>query len=57
MRSDVLPALAAGAWAVYAPHELTWDYELAEAPVAHPRFRESAHLGELPADPGRDRGV
>jgi putative hydrolase of the HAD superfamily len=49
IRSDILPALAAGAWAVHAPHDLTWDYELAAAPVAHPRFREIAHLGELPA--------
>jgi putative hydrolase of the HAD superfamily len=38
LRSDVLPALAAGAWAAYIPHELQWDHEqAAEEPVNHPR--------------------
>ncbi|MBF9032734.1 HAD family hydrolase [Rhodobacterales bacterium HKCCE2091] len=49
LKSDVIPALEAGAWAVHVPHDLTWDYERAEAPVDHPRFREAAHLGEVPA--------
>jgi len=48
LKSDVIPALEAGAWAVHVPHELTWTYEHAEAPVAHSRFREIAHLGALP---------
>jgi putative hydrolase of the HAD superfamily len=48
LKSDVIPALEAGAWAVHVPHELTWTYEHAEPPVAHSRFREIAHLGALP---------
>ncbi|MCT8161580.1 HAD family hydrolase [Pseudoruegeria sp. SHC-113] len=48
LRSDVLPALAAGAWGVYVPHDLTWAYEQGEAPGSHARFREIADLGLLP---------
>jgi putative hydrolase of the HAD superfamily len=47
MRSDVLPALEAGAWAAYIPFALAWSHELAEAPVGHPRYREFASLAGL----------
>jgi putative hydrolase of the HAD superfamily len=45
MRSDVLPALDAGAWGVFVPHGLTWELEHAKAPEAHPRYRELETLG------------
>jgi len=48
MRSDVLPAISAGGWGVFVPHELGWEIEHAEAPEGHERYRELAHLGELP---------
>jgi putative hydrolase of the HAD superfamily len=48
MRSDVLPALAAGAWGAYIPQPGAWSHEVAAAPVGHPRFRELGRLGELP---------
>lgn len=48
MRSDVLPALAAGAWGVHCPSELEWGYEAAADPVGEARFHRIAHLGELP---------
>lgn len=48
LRSDVVPAIEAGGWGIHVPHELTWAVEHAEAPVAAPRFREIANLGELP---------
>ncbi|SLN40477.1 dUMP phosphatase [Pseudoruegeria aquimaris] len=48
LRSDVLPALAAGAWGVYVPHPLTWVYEHGDTPEGHPRFREIERLGLLP---------
>jgi putative hydrolase of the HAD superfamily len=48
LKSDVLPAIAAGSWGVHVPHELTWAVEHAEAPRSAPRFREIEHLGELP---------
>ncbi len=47
MKSDVLPALAAGAWGVHVPHGLTWDWETADPPVGNARFRELPHLGGL----------
>ncbi|ESW84930.1 HAD hydrolase [Mesorhizobium sp. LSJC269B00] len=49
LKSDVVPALEAGSWGVYIPHELTWVLEHVEPPVAAPRFRQIVDLGELPA--------
>ncbi|WP_315918888.1 HAD family hydrolase [Mesorhizobium sp. SP-1A] len=49
LKSDVVPAIEAGSWGVHVPHELTWVLEHVEAPVAAPRFRSIADLGELPA--------
>ncbi len=48
MRSDVLPALAAGAWAAFVPQDGGWAHEAAVAPVGAARFRELRSLGELP---------
>ncbi|WP_062013199.1 HAD family hydrolase [Aureimonas sp. AU4] len=48
MRSDILPALGAGAFAVHVPHAMTWDYEHAEAPLENPRFHGVETLAELP---------
>ncbi|MGN7292186.1 HAD family hydrolase [Rhizobium sp. SAFR-030] len=47
LKSDVVPALAAGAWGVFVPHELTWILEHVEKPADAPRFREIGTLGEL----------
>ena len=48
LKSDVVPALKAGSWGVFVPHPLTWVLEHLDAPDGDPRFREIAHLGELP---------
>jgi putative hydrolase of the HAD superfamily len=48
LRSDILPALEAGAWAAHVPYPLTWAHEMADAPVGHPRFAELASIGEVP---------
>jgi putative hydrolase of the HAD superfamily len=48
LKSDIVPALQAGGWGVYIPHDLTWVLEHAETPVDEPRFRQVSHLGELP---------
>lgn len=48
MKSDVLPAIAAGGWGVYVPHGQVWALEHADAPAGHPRFRELPDLGALP---------
>ncbi len=47
MRSDILPALQAGAWGAYIPYHITWAHEVADAPAAHPRFAELASIREL----------
>ncbi len=48
VRSDILPALAAGAYAAHIPPALTWAHEMAAAPVEHSRFVELKTLAELP---------
>lgn len=48
LKSDVLPAIAAGAWGVHVPHDLTWALEQADAPDDHPRFRALADLSAVP---------
>ncbi|MCF2871101.1 HAD family hydrolase [Octadecabacter sp. G9-8] len=49
LRSDVIPAIEAGAWGVHVPHDLTWEYEHAEAPLTHRHFRQISALSDLPA--------
>lgn len=48
VKSDVIPAIEAGAWGVFVPHEHSWALERAEAPIASPRFRQIAQFGQLP---------
>ena len=49
VKSDILPALAAGMRAVFVPYHLTWAHEEAEIGEADPaRFAEMEHLGFLP---------
>jgi len=47
MRSDILPALEAGAWAAYIPQPLGWSHEQRPAPADHPRFIELTSLAAL----------
>lgn len=48
LRSDILPALTAGAWAAYIPQPLAWSHEVVEVPD-HPRLVRLERLAELPA--------
>ena len=48
MKSDVLPALEAGAWGVFCPSEFEWALEAAPAPEGAARYRSIGTLGELP---------
>ncbi|TAJ29606.1 HAD family hydrolase [Bosea sp. (in: a-proteobacteria)] len=48
LKSDILPALEAGSWAVHVPHELTWVVEHAEEPANAARYRRLPDLGSLP---------
>jgi putative hydrolase of the HAD superfamily len=47
LKSDVVPAIEAGSWGVYVPHDLTWSLEHVDEPAESPRFRRLEHLGEL----------
>ena len=48
LKSDVLPALAAGSWGVHVPHGLTWELERADPPLGQTRFHALPDLGGLP---------
>ena len=47
MRSDILPAIEAGAWAAFIPQPLGWSHEQGQAPSDHPRFVELPSLAAL----------
>ncbi len=47
LKSDVIPAIEAGSWGVYVPHDLTWALEEEEPPKNADRFHQLDHLGEL----------
>jgi putative hydrolase of the HAD superfamily len=49
LRSDVLPAIEAGAFAAHIPYPVTWAHEMADPPTGHPRFVELASIADLPA--------
>ena len=49
LKSDIVPAIATGAWGVFVPHELTWVLEHVDRPTEAPRFREVPHLGDVPS--------
>lgn len=49
LRSDILPAIEAGAHAVYVPYEITWIHERVSAEaMADVRYHEIPHIRELP---------
>ena len=48
LKSDVLPALEAGAWAVHIPYPITWAHEVADEPEGHPRYGALAGIALLP---------
>ncbi|MGE0280243.1 MAG: HAD family hydrolase [Rhizobiaceae bacterium] len=49
LKSDVVPALDAGAWGVFIPHDLTWEMEHADEPSGHPRYRRIDTIAAVPA--------
>ena len=48
LKSEVVPAIEAGGWGMYVPHDLTWVLEHVDEPSNHPRYRKIEHLGLLP---------
>lgn len=49
MRSDILPALEAGAWAAYIPQPGAWELERADPPQSRARYRQVDRLADVPA--------
>ncbi|MHA6264596.1 HAD family hydrolase [Arenibacterium sp. CAU 1754] len=47
MKSDVVPVVSAGGWGVFVPHDLMWDLEHAEPPIASDRYHALDDLGGL----------
>jgi len=47
LKSDVVPALEAGAWGVHVPHEIDWAIEHEDEPAAAPRYRRISDLSGL----------
>jgi putative hydrolase of the HAD superfamily len=47
LKSDIVPALDAGSWGVFIPHELTWEHEHVDAPKDHPRFQQIESFASL----------
>ncbi|TCV76212.1 putative hydrolase of the HAD superfamily [Neorhizobium sp. R1-B] len=47
LKSDIVPAIAAGSYGVFVPHALTWVLEHVDAPTDAPRFRQIENLGDL----------
>lgn len=47
LKSDIIPALEAGAWAVHIPHHTTWEMEHADIPQGFKRFKQIKQLPEL----------
>ncbi len=45
-RSDIAPALAAGAWAVHIPYHVVWELEKSEE-FPHDRLEKITHFGAL----------
>ncbi|MDJ0931212.1 HAD family hydrolase [Breoghania sp.] len=50
LKSDVVPAIQAGAWGVHVPHDLTWALEHHDADIETDRFREIADLIQLESE-------
>ncbi len=48
VKSDVIPAIKAGAYGVHVPHGLEWELERADKPNNHPRYRAITDLSALP---------
>lgn len=38
LRSDILPPLTLGCYAIHVPYPITWEHEQVDEPIIHPRF-------------------
>lgn len=47
LRSDILPPLHLGCYAIHVPYETTWAHEQVDEPVVNPRFYTADSLWEV----------
>jgi putative hydrolase of the HAD superfamily len=47
LKSDVRPALEAGAWGVYIPYHITWGMEVADEPLQHERYHRLKKIDQM----------
>ena len=47
MKSDILPVLEIGAWAVHVPFHTTWEHEMVDVEIDNPRFLEATNISEI----------
>ena len=49
LKSDIIPALSAGAFGFHVPHDVNWALDHAERPQQTHRFYEISNLNDLPS--------
>ncbi len=49
LKSDILPVVALGAWAVHIPYHTTWVHEVVAQDQVSQNYFELEHMGQLPA--------
>lgn len=47
VKSDILPVLEIGSYAIHIPFHTTWEHEVVAEPVEHPHFKELFQATEL----------
>jgi putative hydrolase of the HAD superfamily len=47
MKSDILPVLELGAWAVHVPFHTTWEHERVDVDIDNPKFLEAENITEI----------
>lgn len=48
LKSDVLPVLNIGGYAIHIPYHTTWEYEKIDFEINHKNFKSLANISELP---------
>lgn len=47
VKSDILPVISIGAWAVHIPYKVTWEHEEVESPEYHNKIHKINNIAEL----------
>lgn len=47
LKSDIVPVLETGAWAIHIPFHTTWEHEKIKGEIKHPKFRQLSNASEV----------